>query len=145
MKLNEKMPVLKGYTNVINHYSENEGKDMATLIHFWSVSCSDCKRVLPKIAELKKQYQGKLHVIAIHMPRSKQDMDIKEVERMARKYNLTEPILIDNDYNLSKQFNIRFVPSYFLFDHRNNLRHYQATKRLNMLLKRIERIVEDRR
>ena len=52
-----------------------------TLIHFWSISCHLCKEAMPQVNEFRDQYKDKLNVVAVHMPRSENDLDLKISKR----------------------------------------------------------------
>src|SRR5690606_6878647 len=100
MKLREKMPELIGETAWLNDKVTTEelaesGK--ATLIHFWSVSCGLCKEAMPEINEFRDEYDEELNVIAVHMPRSEQDLDMSVISGMALGHDITQPIFVDND------------------------------------------------
>ncbi|MFD1849205.1 TlpA family protein disulfide reductase [Oceanobacillus bengalensis] len=147
MKLREQMPDLQTYTDILNasRVSRNDLiGERPTIIHFWSISCVDCKKRLPYLVALRDEFKGLLNVIAVHMPRSKEDMDLLTIKQAALKYNLTETILIDDDHTLTNQFKTRFVPAYYLFDKSGELRHYQSSGSIKMLKKRIVRLLEGR-
>ena len=147
MKLRTQMPELKGETEWLNgsvKQSNLIGKK-PTIIHFWSVSCQDCKESLPQFNELRDKYIDRLNIVSVHMPRSKEDTEIGKIKRMARKYKLTQPIFIDNKMTLTDTFDNQYVPSYYLFDSQGILRHYQAGgSGMKMLEKRILKLLNDK-
>ncbi|WP_042356404.1 TlpA family protein disulfide reductase [Bacillus rubiinfantis] len=148
MKLREPMPELTGTTQWINGQVSREELVgwKPTLIHFWSISCHLCKKAMPQINHLREQYQDKINIIAVHMPRSDKDLNIEEIKRIAKEHNIEQPILVDHDRKLTEAFDNKYVPAYYLFDKDGKLRHYQAggsgvqmlEKRLNRLLQEIE-------
>ncbi|SET92534.1 Thiol-disulfide isomerase or thioredoxin [Salinibacillus kushneri] len=148
MRLRQEMPELSSATTWLNgRISKGTliGADDPSLIHFWSVSCKTCKKAMPKIHKIRDHYADYLNVIAIHMPRSQQDMDVNLVKEKAREHHITEPILIDNDLTLSNAFGVKEVPAYFLFDKDGKLRHSQVGGNgLGMLTKRIQRVLTKR-
>ncbi len=101
---------------------------------------------MPQINHLREQYQDKINIIAVHMPRSDKDLNIEEIKRIAKEHNIEQPILVDHDRKLTEAFDNKYVPAYYLFDKDGKLRHYQAggsgvqmlEKRLNRLLQEIE-------
>lgn len=112
------------------------------LVHFWSISCHLCKNAMPEVNELRNAYRDHLNVIAVHMPLSKQDINIEEITRIARAHHMTQPIFIDNDSYLSTQFRTRYVPTYYIFDRNGELRHYQTDGKMSTIRNRINRILE---
>lgn len=144
MRLRDDMPRLNGATDWLNceAVQREELIGEPTLIHFWSISCNECKIALPHISQLRDEYYGRLNVIAVHMPRSTEDLYLEDVEKVARAYDISEPIYIDNDHILTDKFTVRYVPAYFVFDADGKLRYLQSgDSSIKMLLKRIERLI----
>ncbi|MGD6775703.1 MULTISPECIES: TlpA disulfide reductase family protein [Bacillaceae] len=143
MKLREQMPELTGATEWINEeVTMDELKGKATLIHFWSVSCHLCKEAMPEINELRDEYDDDLNVIAVHMPRSEDDLDIGVIRSMAMGHDITQPIFVDSEHKLTEAFENKYVPAYYVFDEEGKLRHFQAGgSGMKMLKKRINRVL----
>lgn len=143
MKLREQMPELTGATEWINEEVTKEdliGKP--TLIHFWSVSCYLCKEAMPEINDLRDEYDDELNVVAVHMPRSEDDLDQGVIRSMAMGHDITQPIFVDSEHKLTDAFENKYVPAYYVFDAEGNLRHFQAGgSGMNMLKKRINRVL----
>jgi thiol-disulfide isomerase/thioredoxin len=143
MKLREQMPELTGATEWINGEVTKEdliGKP--TLIHFWSVSCYLCKEAMPEINDLRDEYDDELNVVAVHMPRSEDDLDLGVIRSMAMGHDITQPIFVDSEHKLTDAFENKYVPAYYVFDAEGNLRHFQAGgSGMNMLKKRINRVL----
>nr|WP_106783931.1 redoxin domain-containing protein [Lysinibacillus timonensis] len=147
MKLRSLMPELDGATTWINGKITNKELvgEKPTIIHFWSVSCHMCTETIPNMMNFLNQYSDNLHVVSVHMPRSKSDTDLNRIKELAEKYGLNHPIYVDNDLILTDVFDNQYVPAYYLFDRRGILRHYQAGESgMKMLEKRINRIIEEK-
>ncbi len=147
MKLRSRMPELNGATTWLNGEVKRKQLvgDKPTLIHFWSVSCYLCKEAMPDINKLRIQYKDELNVIAVHMPRSKEDTNLEVIKEVAAKFNITQPIYIDNDLKLTDIFENEYVPSYYLFDNSGVLRHFQAgSSGMKMLEKRVNRLLDEK-
>ena len=144
MRLREHIPQLDGATDWLNSTTIQKEDLMGrpTLFHFWSISCDQCKMGLLHINQLRDEYRGKLNVIAVHMPRSNEDLDLEDVGNVAREYGISQPIFVDNDHILTDMFAVNYVPAYFIFDEMGKLRHFQSGDRsIKMLLKRIDRLI----
>ncbi|KOO50574.1 TlpA family protein disulfide reductase [Priestia koreensis] len=146
MKLRDTMPELVGASMWINGETSTEqliGKK-ATLIHFWSVSCHLCKEAMSHINDFRDLYQEQLQVVAVHMPRSKADLNTEEIQRIAVEENMTQPIFIDHEQTLTAAFDNQYVPAYYLFDRDGRLRHFQAGgSGMKVLKKRLQRILTE--
>ena len=146
MKLRSLMPELEGESAWLNHKVVRKELigEKPTLIHFWSVSCQLCKEIMPQVNLLRDKYGSGLNVVAVHMPRSEEDTKIEKVQKAAQKYQITQPIFVDNWLRLSDLFQAQYVPSYYLFDRSGILRHFQSGgSGMKMLEKRILSILAD--
>ncbi|PKR78472.1 thiol-disulfide oxidoreductase [Halalkalibacillus sediminis] len=144
MKLRTPMPELEGATKWLNGELSREDLvgDKPTLIHFWSVSCGMCKEAMPKVNEFRDEYADRLNVMAVHMPRSEKDLDLDQIEEVAKEHNIDQPIFVDNEHKLTDAFENQYVPAYYVFDAEGNLRHFQAGgSGMKMLEKRVNRVL----
>jgi thiol-disulfide isomerase/thioredoxin len=144
MKLREPMPELQGATEWLNgevSKAELIG-EKPTLIHFWSISCHLCKEAMPQVNEFRDQYSDKLNVVAVHMPRSEDDLNMEDIKKVAAEHDITQPIFIDSEHKLTDAFENQYVPAYYVFDKDGNLRHFQAGgSGMKMLEKRVNRVL----
>ncbi|MCP1125141.1 thiol-disulfide oxidoreductase [Bacillus sp. AFS018417] len=146
MKLREQMPSLEGATQMLNDTITREELigDKPTLIHFWSVSCYLCKEAMPEVNELRDEYDDRLNVVAVHMPRSEDDLDLAVIEKMAESHDIIQPILVDSKHVITDAFENKYVPAYYVFDKEGKLRHFQAGgSGMPMLRKRLERVLNE--
>ena len=82
MKLREPMPELAGATEWLNGQVTKEELigEKPTLFHFWSISCHLCKEAMPQVNQFRDDFEGKLNVVAVHMPRSEDDLNLEEIK-----------------------------------------------------------------
>lgn len=146
MKLREQMPDLDGATTWLNGSKTKEGLigEKPTLIHFWSISCGLCKEAMPQINEFRNAFKDVLNVIAVHMPRSEDDLDLEKIKQVAAENDIVQPIYVDNGHKLTDAFDNKYVPAYYVFDKEGKLRHFQAGGNgMKMLIKRVNRVLEE--
>ncbi|UTE75230.1 TlpA disulfide reductase family protein [Rossellomorea sp. KS-H15a] len=146
MKLREPMPALSGATEWLNgEVTKNDlVGDKPTLIHFWSISCHLCKEAMPQVNEFRDRYSDKLNVMAVHMPRSEEDLNLDEIKKVAAEHDITHPIFVDSEHKLTDAFENQYVPAYYVFDKDGNLRHFQAGgSGMKMLEKRVNRVLDE--
>lgn len=146
MKLRESMPELIGATTWLN--GEVRKEELVgvkpTLIHFWSISCHLCKEAMPQVNQFREQYLDKLNVVAVHMPRSEDDLDIEKIKQIAKEHGITQPIFVDSEHKLTDAFENQYVPAYYVFDREGKLRHFQAGgSGMKMLEKRVNRVLDE--
>ncbi|TSI04176.1 redoxin domain-containing protein [Lysinibacillus sp. BW-2-10] len=146
MKLRSPMPELEGATKWLNGQVSKQDLvgEKPTLIHFWSVSCHLCKEAMPDVNNFRDQYKEELNVIAVHMPRSEEDTDLDQIEKVAAQFDISQPIFVDNDMKLTDAFENQYVPAYYVFDKSGVLRHFQAGgSGMKMLEKRVNRVLDE--
>lgn len=140
------MPELQGATAWLNgetSKSELVG-EKPTLIHFWSVSCHMCKEAMPDVNNFRDQYKDELNVVAVHMPRSEDDVDLDQIKKVAAEHDITQPIFVDSELKLNDAFENQYVPAYYVFDKDGQLRHFQAGgSGMKMLEKRVNRVLDE--
>ena len=145
MKLRTEIPSFEGVTEWINgQVSKEDLKGKPVLVHFWAVSCYLCKEGLPIINHWRDTYgeQYGLKIIGVHMPRSEKDTDVSQVKDTVKQYELTHPIIVDNEHAVTDAFQNEFVPAYYLFDEQLQLRHFQAGERgLHMVEQRLQKVL----
>jgi thiol-disulfide isomerase/thioredoxin len=146
MRLREPMPELTGATAWINGEVTREELvgNKPSLIHFWSISCHLCKEAMPQVNEFRDKYKDDLNVVAVHMPRSENDLDLDEIKRVAEEHGITQPIFVDSEHKLTDAFQNQYVPAYYVFDKDGKLRHFQAGgSGMKMLEKRVNRVLDE--
>lgn len=145
MRLRSELPEFEGVTEWVNGaVSKSDLEGRPVLVHFWAVSCHMCKESLPQINEWRDKYgeEYDLQVIGIHMPRSEKDTEIDPVKETIEKYELKHPVAIDNRHQITDAYQNEFVPAYYLFDDKMQLRHFQAgEKGLKMVEQRLHKVL----
>lgn len=142
LRLRTEMPEIEGITEWVNgEVAKEDLLGNPVLVHFWSISCGMCKKSLPDVNKLREEYP-QLKLVGIHMPRSEKDTDVDAVKENIVKYELKHPQGIDNSHRVVDVFENEFVPAYYLFDAKGQLRHRSAgEKAMNMLKRPLERVL----
>jgi thiol-disulfide isomerase/thioredoxin len=144
MRTGTPLPSLEGVEQWINGPPVPERlKEHPVLIHFWSISCGQCKETLHYVTEWRDGFRDRgLAVVGIHMPRSEEDMAIGPIEEAVEEYHLNHPQALDDDYTLVDRFENQYVPAFYLFDREGHLRHFQAGDRgMKMLQGALDRVI----
>ena len=83
-------------------------------------------------------------MIGIHMPRYEADTDVETVRDLISKYDITEPVAVDNEHKLKDAFqnDQGLCRRITLFDAEGKLKSFAAGERgLDMLKSAIERVL----
>jgi len=146
MKLREPMPELVGATEWLNGQVTKDELigEKPTLFHFWSISCHLCKEAMPQVNQFRDEFKDKLNVVAVHMPRSENDLDLEEIKKVASEHAITQPIFVDSELKFADALENQYVPAYYVFDKEGKLRHFQAGGGgMKMLEKRVNRVLNE--
>jgi len=142
------MPELDGATEWVHGtVSREELIGSPTLVHFWAISCHVCHDNMPTVQQWREKYAPKgLKVIAIHMPRQEEDLDVEAVCADIAALGIQEPCAIDNKRLLGDRFENQLWPAYYLFDAEGAMRSraggYAGLKIIEAPLKRLLGITE---
>ena len=87
------------------------------LIDFWDYTCVNCIRTLPYLAEWHKRYADLgLVIIGIHTPEFKFAQTKVHIEQAIQSFDMTYPILLDNQYENWSRFTVKAWPTKILID-----------------------------
>ncbi|MCK1996329.1 redoxin domain-containing protein [Psychrobacillus psychrodurans] len=138
VKLRTKIPSFPTDSRWINGHINNEKLigEKPVVVYFWSVSCSLCGGAYNYIKQWKGKYGETFQLVGIHMPRSKEDLQEKRIKEAIKKGQMEDYIYLDHELIVTKQFQNRIVPSFYLFDKKGLLRHIQSGETGMMMLEK---------
>lgn len=147
LRMRSPLPSLEGAATWLNGEPDPEAlRGRPLLVHFWSVSCYICHNVVDQVNAWRDKYgeQG-LAMISIHQPRSEDELDVQKVTADAlNEMKMTQPCAIDNDHAIVGHFQNQFVPAYYVFNRKHELRHFQAgDKGYDRIEAALERVVNE--
>ena len=141
------LPSLDGVPTWINGAPSNdELRGRPVVVSFWSKSCYLCHESAEQFGRWRDKYAAHgVAFVAVHQPRSQDELDIAAVEKDAREeMKLTQPCAIDNAHTLVDRFENQFVPAFYVFNRKHELRHFQAGgKGYERIEAAIERVLEE--
>lgn len=113
-----------GFINTNNQpisLQQYKGKKVV-LVNFWTYSCINCQRTLPSLNQLYSKYKDQgLEIISIHTPEFSFEHSQKNVEKAVAEFNISYPVVLDNDYSTWKSYGNRFWPRKYLIDINGNI------------------------
>ncbi|OMP65892.1 thiol-disulfide oxidoreductase ResA [Domibacillus epiphyticus] len=99
--------VLSDLNGKQHRLSDYEGKGV--FLNFWGTWCEPCKKEMPHMEKLAKEYEGKVEVLAVNVGES----DF-QVNNFAEQYELTFPIAIDKGKEVQEAYGINPLPTTFM-------------------------------
>ncbi|OGY63234.1 MAG: hypothetical protein A3I89_01480 [Candidatus Harrisonbacteria bacterium RIFCSPLOWO2_02_FULL_41_11] len=101
-----------------------ELRGRVVLIDFWTYSCINCIRTLPHVEGWHEKYKGNDFVlIGVHTPEFDFEKKKENVAEAIKKYHLTYPVALDNDYRTWNAFANRYWPAHYLIDKDGYIRY----------------------
>ncbi len=120
------LPPLTGGTGWINSapLSSDSLKGKVVLVDFWTFDCINCQHTLPHVREWAQKYQSQgLTVVGVHTPEYPFERKPEAVKAAVKKWGLTYPVVMDNDYQIWRAFGNQYWPAHYLFDTKGQLRY----------------------
>lgn len=98
-----------------------DGKDVSladyrgkvVLVDFWATWCPPCRKGIPDLIELQKQYGDKFVVIGITLDREK---TLKDVVPFVESYKINYPVVYGTDEVVNHFGGVEAIPTAFMLD-----------------------------
>jgi cytochrome c biogenesis protein CcdA/thiol-disulfide isomerase/thioredoxin len=96
--------------------AEFKGKKVI-LLDIWTYSCINCQRTLPYVTGWYEKYKGKgLVIIGLHTPEFAFERVKSNVEEAVKKFNITYPVVMDNEYATWTAYGNQYWPRKYLIN-----------------------------
>jgi cytochrome c biogenesis protein CcdA/thiol-disulfide isomerase/thioredoxin len=117
----EKMmaPELVGIADWINSkpLTLEQLRGKVILLDFWTYTCINCIRTLPHVVEWYNEYKDHgLEIIGVHTPEFAFEKDKSHVEDAVKRFHITYPVALDNDYKTWRAYDNHYWPAHYLID-----------------------------
>jgi DNA-binding beta-propeller fold protein YncE len=90
------------------------------LLDFWTYCCINCMHVIPDLKRLEERYPH-LVVIGVHSAKFANEKVVDNIRHAVLRYELTHPVIADNDFQLWHAYGIQAWPSFVLIDPAGNV------------------------
>jgi peroxiredoxin len=108
-----RLPGLRGDTVSLASYP---GK--VVLIDFWAQWCEPCKKELPELERLSKEFAGKdVVVLSVNIDKSRDN-----AERLAKQLGITFPVGLDPAGSVASTYDLPKMPTSFVVDKKGVVR-----------------------
>jgi len=92
------------------------------LVDFLTYSCINCQRTFPYINAWYEKYKDQgLEVIGIHTPEFAFEKDIGNVREAMKRFGITHPIVLDNNYATWNAYGNQYWPRKYIIDIHGNV------------------------
>lgn len=107
---------LKSVDGKIIKLSDYKGKII--IVDFWATWCPPCRRGIPDLISLQKEYKKDLVVIGISLDAAK---TIKDVPGFIKEYGINYPVVYGDQQVTVDYGGIRSIPTSFVIDKKGNV------------------------
>lgn len=147
LRMRSPLPSFEGAAAWVNGEPKPEElRGLPVVVSFWSKSCYICHETAEQFAQWRDKFakQG-VAFVAVHQPRSEDELDVQAVtEDALDEMKLTQPVAIDNAHAIVDHFQNQFVPAFYVFNRKHELRHFQAGgKGFDRIETAIERVLSE--
>lgn len=95
------------------------------VVDFWTYSCINCVRTLPYVRAWADKYRPYgLVVIGVHTPEFAFEKSEANVRDAIRRFGVTYPVAMDNDFGVWRAFQNRYWPAHYFIDAKGNIRSH---------------------
>lgn len=117
-----------------NEHTLSDYKGKVVFLNFWATWCPPCREEMPDIEALYNEYgqnQGEVIFLGVANPKSKDNLNTKEVERegviaFLKENQYTFPVVFDETGEILAQYYISAFPTTFLINKEGNITGYAA-------------------
>lgn len=147
LRMRSPLPSFEGATAWINgEIRPEEIRGLPVVVSFWSKSCYLCHETAEQFGAWRDAFAKRgVAFVAVHQPRSEDELDVADVTKDAlEEMKLTQPCAIDNAHAIVERFENQFVPAFYVFNRKHEMRHFQAGgKGFERIEAAIERVLDE--
>ncbi|MBD2079556.1 thioredoxin-like domain-containing protein [Leptolyngbya sp. FACHB-17] len=104
------------WLNVHRPLSLKEFRGRIVLLDFWTYGCINCIHSLPDLRYLEQRYKDRLTVLGIHSAKFENEGAIENIRQAILRYEITHPVLVDQDFKVWQSYAIRAYPTFVLIN-----------------------------
>jgi cytochrome c biogenesis protein CcmG/thiol:disulfide interchange protein DsbE len=97
-----------------------ESTNKPIVINFWASWCAPCREEAPDLVRLYDQYRDNLDVYAINLTNSD---SMTNVERFVNEFGFEFPVLLDQEGDVGKTYQVLAIPTTFFIDENGTIVH----------------------
>ncbi len=93
------------------------------VLDFWTFGCWNCYRSFPWLNSVRERFAAQgVQVLGIHTPETDRERDPADILANMKKYEVNNPVMIDNDFSYWKAMGNRYWPTFYVLDKKGRVR-----------------------
>lgn len=109
------LPIFDLSSSTQRYLSLSDFAGKPVFLEFFSPNCGHCINMIPTIEELSRKYSDKIVFLVISAPSRDQ------LGKVIEKYNLRQTILVDDNLEVFRKFNVEGTPTFIILDSSHNI------------------------
>lgn len=98
-------------------------RGQVVLVDFWTFDCWNCYRSIPWLKALEERFKADpFTLIGVHTPEFDHERKLGNVRAKVAEFELTHPVMIDNDFSYWRAMGNRYWPAFYLIDKQGAVR-----------------------
>ena len=98
--------------------SDLRGKKV--ILNFWATWCPPCRDEMPEMQKFYEEHHKNVEIVAVNL--TSQD-SINKIKPFIQEYGLTFPIVLDENGEVLKLYEIEPIPTSYIIDSKGIIRH----------------------
>ena len=92
-------------------------KGKVVLVDIWTYGCWNCYRSIPWLNSLEEKFgPEEFIIVGIHTPEFDHETKREKVVAKCEEFNVTHPVMMDNDFAYWKALKNRYWPTFYVVD-----------------------------
>ncbi|TDF95867.1 TlpA family protein disulfide reductase [Paenibacillus piri] len=129
---------LKGLDGKTYQVGGEGEREKPLIVNFWASWCGPCHEEAPDLKRMYDKYAKQFDLYGVNVTKGDR---LEDVKGFIQKYNISFPVLLDQEGKTAEKFRILFVPTSFLIDKHGNLRDVIHVLPPDMLEKKIQMLI----
>ncbi len=103
------------WINTLDPLTLEKVKGHVILLDFWTYCCINCIHVLEDLKYLEEKFKDDpFIVIGVHSAKFKNEQDLDNIRSAVARYEISHPVVVDNELKLWKAYGVRAWPTFVL-------------------------------
>lgn len=98
--------------------SLSDFKGKVVIVDFWATWCPPCRKGIPDLVDIKKEFKNKVAIIGISLD---SDQTLNNLEPFIKSFGINYPIVLGDQNVVEKYGNINSIPTTFIIDQKGNI------------------------